>query len=223
MAAFALANRPLVAVLLFLADLQAPGQGSLSNTTVPEPGLRRPAADAAAGGEFAPADLDLVEGSFSLGDTPVAAITAPRPNVAAIPLDTLLEAALAGALRSGHRRLPVHRGSLKTISGVVRVARPCGRRLGRLVLHAGRTAAVGADRGRDPQGPRRAAQLQAGGHPPAVAVDEAGGSRADPVRSLGPGRGEVDASADVPVLEETLGASRPEGRQRTVARLVEPG
>lgn len=242
-AVLAFVTRPLVAVLLFLADLQAPGKGIPSSTAVTEPELRRLAADAAAAGEIAPADLDLIERSFSMGDTPVAAITVPRPNVVAIPLDTPLDAALDRALRSGHRRLPVHRGDLDAISGVVRLrdlaaAVSAGwpttlAELQQPVLTVVETRKV-RDVLRDMQasGYHLAVVIDEHGGTTGIVtvedaveqlvgdIDEAGGRRARPVRSLGPGRWEVDASADVPVLEEALGTSLPEGRWRTVAGLV---
>jgi len=242
-AALAFLTRPLVSVLLFLADLQAPGKGIPSSTTVTEAELRRLAAEAAAAGEIATADLDLIERSFSIGDTPVAAITVPRPDVVALPLDTPLGEALDRALRSGHRRLPVYRGDLDGISGVVRLrdlaaAVSAGwpstlAELAQPVLTVAETRKV-RDMLRD---------MQASGLHLAVVIDEHGGTtgivtvedaveelvgeigdagapRPRPVRPLGPGRWTVDASADVPELEKALGASLPQGRWRTVAGLV---
>jgi putative hemolysin len=236
-------TRPVVAVLLFVADLQAPGKGIASRTTVTEAELRRLAAQAAEAGEIAPADLDLIERSFSIGDTPVGAITVPRPHVVALPLDTPLPEAFDRALRSGHRRLPVYRGDLDEVCGVVRLrdlaaAVSAGwpstlAELQQPVLTVVETRKV-RDVLRD---------MQASGHHLAAVIDEHGGitgivtvedaveelvgdigdagrPRSRPVRPLGPGRWAVDASADVPLLEEALGATLPEGRWRTVAGLV---
>jgi magnesium and cobalt transporter len=242
-AALAFITRPVVAVLLFVADLQAPGKGMASSTTVTEAELLLLAAQAAEAGEIAPADLDLIERSFSIGDTPVGAITVPRPNVVALPLDTPLHEALDRALRSGHRRLPVYRGDLDGICGVVRLrdlaaAVSAGwpstlAELQQPVLTVVETRKV-RDVLRD---------MQASGHHLAAVIDEHGGTtgivtvedaveelvgdigeagrpRPRPVRPLGSGRWAVDASADVPVLEEALGATFPDGRWRTVAGLV---
>jgi len=240
-AALAFATRPLVAVLLFVADLQAPGKGIASSSTVTEAELRRLAADAAAAGEIAPADLDLIERSFSIGDTPVGAITVPRPAVVALPLGTPLAEALDRALRSGHRRLPVYQGDLDGICGVVRLrdlaaAVSAGwpstlAELQQPVITVAETRKV-RDVLRD---------MQASGHHLAAVIDEHGGTtgivtvedaveelvgdigeagRPRRVRPLAPGRWAVDASADVPELEQALGASFPDGRWRTVAGLV---
>jgi CBS domain containing-hemolysin-like protein len=242
-AALAFVTRPLVAVLLFVADLQAPGKGIASSSTVTEAELRRLAADAAAAGEIAPADLDLIERSFTIGDTPVGAITVPRPAVVALPLGTPLAEALDRALRSGHRRLPVYQGDLDGICGVVRLrdlaeAVSAGwpstlAELQQPVITVAETRKV-RDVLRD---------MQASGHHLAAVIDEHGGTtgivtvedaveelvgdigearrpRPRPVRPLAPGRWAVDASADVPELEQAVGASFPDGRWRTVAGLV---
>jgi len=242
-AALAFVTRPVVMVLLFLADLQAPGKGIPLSTTVTEPELRRLAAEAAAAGEIAPADLDLIERSFTIGDTAVADITVPRPNVVALPIDTPLGEALDWALRSGHRRLPVYLGDLDGISGVVRLrdlaaAVSAGWPSTLAELQQPVLTVVEARKVRDVL-----RDMQASGHHLAVVIDEHGGttgivtvedaveqlvgdiadagrSRARPVRQLGPGRWDVDASADVSELEEALAASFPEGRWRTVAGLV---
>lgn len=242
-AVLAFVTRPLVAVLLFVADLQAPGKGIASSSTVTEAELRRLAADAAAAGEIAPADLDLIERSFTIGDTPVGAVTVPRPDVVALPLATPLAEALDRALRSGHRRLPIYQGDLDGICGVVRLrdlaaAVSAGwpstlAELQQPIITVAETRKV-RDVLRD---------MQASGHHLAAVIDEHGGTtgivtvedaveelvgdigeagrpRPRPVRPLGPGRWAVDASADVPELERALGASFPDGRWRTVAGLV---
>jgi len=242
-AALAFLTRPLVAVLLFVADLQAPGKGIASSSTVTEAELRRLAADAAAAGEIAPADLDLIERSFTIGDTPVGAIIVPRPAVVALPLGTPLAEALDRALRSGHRRLPIYQGDLDGICGVVRLrdlaaAVSAGwpstlAELQQPIITVAETRKV-RDVLRD---------MQASGHHLAAVIDEHGGTtgivtvedaveelvgdigeagrpRPRPVRPLAPGRWAVDASADVPELEQALGASFPDGRWRTVAGLV---
>jgi putative hemolysin len=242
-AVLATLTRPVVAVLLFLADLQAPGKGIPSSTTVTEPELRRLAAEAAAAGEIAPADLDLIERSFSMGDTPVAAVAVPRPDVVAISIEAGLGEALDRALRSGHRRLPVYRGDLDEITGVVRMrdlaaAAAAGwpstlAELQQPVLTVAETRKV-LDVLRD---------MQATGRHLAVVIDEHGGTtgiatvedaveqlvgaideadrgRAVPVRRLGPGRWDVDASAGLPLLEAALGAELPSGKWHTVAGMI---
>ncbi len=242
-AALAFVTRPLVAVLLFLADLQAPGKGIASETTVTEAELRRLAADAAAAGEIASADLELIERSFAIGDTPIAAVAVPRPDVVAIPLETPLEEALERALRSGHRRLPVYRGDLDNVTGVVRLrdlaaAEAAGfpstlAELQHPVLTVAETRPV-LDVLRDMQATGRhlAVVIDEHGGTAGIAtvedaveqlvgdIDEAAPSRAKPVRRVGPGRWDVDAAADLQVLEAALRAELPAGKWRTVAGMV---
>jgi len=242
-AALAFVTRPLVAVLLFLADLQAPGKGIASETTVTEAELRRLAADAAAAGEIASADLELIERSFAIGDTPISAIAVPRPDVVAIPLETPLEEALERALRSGHRRLPVYRGDLDNVTGVVRLrdlaaAEAAGfpstlAELQHPVLTVAETRPV-LDVLRDMQATGRhlAVVIDEHGGTAGIAtvedaveqlvgdIDEAAPSRAKPVRRVGPGRWDVDAAADLQVLEAALRAELPAGKWRTVAGMV---
>lgn len=242
-AALAFVTKPLVAVLLFLADLQAPGKGIASETTVTEAELRRLAADAAAAGEIASADLELIERSFAIGDTPIAAVAVPRPDVVAIPLETPLEEALERALRSGHRRLPVYRGDLDNVTGVVRLrdlaaAEAAGfpstlAELQHPVLTVAETRPV-LDVLRDMQATGRhlAVVIDEHGGTAGIAtvedaveqlvgdIDEAAPSRAKPVRRVGPGRWDVDAAADLQVLEAALRAELPAGKWRTVAGMV---
>lgn len=242
-AALAFLTRPLVAALLFLADLQAPGKGIASQTTVTEAELRRLAAEAAAAGEIAPADLELIERAFVIGDTPISSIAVPRPDVVALPLDTTIDDALQQALRSGHRRLPVYRDDLDNITGVVRlrdlaVAAAAGwpATLGELqhpVLVVAETRPV-LDVLRDMQATGRHLAVLVDEHGGAAGIatvedaveqlvgdiEEAGPTRAKPIRRLGPGRWDVDAAADLPVLEKALEAGLPAGKWRTVAGMV---
>lgn len=242
-AILAFVTRPLVAVLLFLADLQTPGKGVSTRTTVTEAELRRLAAEAAAAGEIAHADLELIERSFAIGDTPVSAVAVPRPDVVALPLETPLGQALEQALRSGHRRLPVYRDDLDDITGVVRLrdlaaADAAGwpstiAELQHPALIVAETRSV-LDVLRDMQATGRhlAVLVDEHGGTAGIAtvedaveqlvgdIDEAGPTRARPIRRLGPGRWEVDAAADLPRLEEALGASLPAGKWRTVAGMV---
>jgi len=236
-------TRPVVAVLLFLADLQAPGKGIPSSSTVTEPELLRLAAEAAAAGEIAPADLDLIERAFAIGDTPVGAVAVPRPDVIALPLETPLGEALDLALRSGHRRLPVYRHDLDGITGVVRLhdlAAAVSAGWPSTLAEVQQPALVVAETRtvlavlRDMQATRRHLAVvidEHGGTTGIVTVEdaveqlvgefeEADRGRAAPVRRLGPGRWEVDASADLPLVEAALGADLPEGKWRTAAGMV---
>ncbi len=242
-AVLAFLARPVVSVLLAFADWQAPGKGIPSMATITEAELRRLAAEAAAAGEIAPADLDLIERSFLMGDTRVSAVMVPRPSIVAVPLEISPADALHQAIQSGHRRLPIFKGDLDQVTGVVRL----------------RDLVAAAERGE----PATVAQLQqpvltvheskpvhellremqASGQHLAAVVDEHGATvgiatiedaigqlvgqisesdsrRPPPVRVLGPGRWTVDASTDLHHLEEAVGSRLPAGDWRTVAGMV---
>lgn len=111
--------RPIVSVLIWFADLQAPGKGIASRVGVSEQELRRLAAEAATAGEIEETDAELVERVFELGDTRVAEILVPRPEIVGAASDKSIEEALDLALSTGHRRLPIFEGDLDHITGVV--------------------------------------------------------------------------------------------------------
>ena len=112
------ALRPLVKVLVWFADLQAPGKGVATSPTVTEIELRTLAAQAAREGEITQLDRELIERAFAFGDRVVSEIMVPRVDVVAVAVTTPVREALAVALRSGHRRLPVHEGNLDHITAV---------------------------------------------------------------------------------------------------------
>jgi putative hemolysin len=242
-AVLALLTRPVVTVLLAFADLQAPGRGIPSRVTVNEAELRRLAADAAAAGEIDPSDFELIERSFGIGDTPVAAALVARPDVVFVRHDMELTTALEVALVSGHRRLPVCRSDLDNITGVVRlrdlaaaVTSGSAMTLSELqqpVLAVPETTPV----------LRVLREMQASSRQMAFIIDEHGGTAgivtiedlvevlvgeiADSdrpwprdIRRIGPGLWDVDATADVGRLADALGTDLPAGDWYTVAGLV---
>ncbi|NND03923.1 MAG: HlyC/CorC family transporter [Acidimicrobiia bacterium] len=113
--------RPIVSILVWLADLQAPGQGIASSVGVSEEELRRLAAEAASSGEIEPTDAELMERVFELGDARVDEILVPRLHIVAVGADTPVSVALDVAIATGHRRLPVYENDLDSINGVVRL------------------------------------------------------------------------------------------------------
>ena len=242
-AALTAITRPIVFVLLFLADLQTPGKGIVTKTTLTEAELRRLAAEAAAAGEIDPTDLELIERSFTIGDTSISSVAVPRPDVVALPLETSLDNALQQALRSGHRRLPVYQGDLDNITGVVHMrdlaaAAVAGRpstldELQQPVLIVAESRPVlGVLREMQESGRHLAMVVDEHGGTAGIAtvedaveqlvgeIDEAAPTRAKPVRRLGPGHWEIEGTADVGMLERTLGAPLPAGSWRTVAGMV---
>lgn len=113
--------RPIVSVLVWFADLQAPGKGIATAPTVTEDELRLLARRAAVEGEIEPADRDLIERAFRLGDRRVDDIMVPRTDVVGVPAAAGVDEAVDVAIASGHRRLVVYGESLDDVVGVVRL------------------------------------------------------------------------------------------------------
>lgn len=235
--------RPIVAVLIRFADLQAPGEGISMPLSVTEAELRQLAAEAAHAGEIEDSDRDLIERAFRVGDAVVAEVIVPRIEMKAIHIGATAEDAISEALGHGHRRLPVYREDLDHITGVVRLRDLAGAvrddpatpvaRLQRPVLVVPETKRV----------VEVLREMQDGGGPVAIVVDEHGGTTGmvtiediveelvgdiadaehpeDPeIRSLGDGRWMVKGSTDVDDLEAETGAAFEEGDFHTVAGLV---
>ncbi len=113
--------RPIVRILVWIADLQMPGKGIITSPTVTEDELRMLATRAALEGEITREDLVLIERAFRAGDREVDDIMVPRPDIVAVAEDVPVSSALEVALEAGHRRLPVFEGSIENITGVVRI------------------------------------------------------------------------------------------------------
>jgi CBS domain containing-hemolysin-like protein len=111
--------RPLVRVLVVIADLQMPGKTVGATPTVTEGELRMLASRAALEGEITTHDLELIERTFRFGDRQVDGIMVPRPDIVAVEEGTTARGAIEVALEAGHRRLLVYTGTMESITGVV--------------------------------------------------------------------------------------------------------
>jgi len=235
--------RPIVTVLVWFADLQAPGSGIAASTTVTEDELRRLASHAAVAGSIEQSDRELMERAFELGDRRVDEILTPRTEIVAVEADTTIREALDIAVASGHRRLPIYNGDLDDVSGVVRLqdlAAAITERPDEPVT------TVATDQLVVPETKRVVellGEMQATGVYLALAVDEHGGTEGivtiedvvaelvgrvsdegerlrKSIRRGGPGRWHVDAAADLEELEQETGVSLPSGDWHTVGGLV---
>ncbi|MBW3666448.1 MAG: DUF21 domain-containing protein, partial [Actinobacteria bacterium] len=99
--------RPLVALLVWIADIQLPGPGITTTPTVTEEELKLLAGEAVHEGEITEQDRILIERAFRFGDRRADDIMVARPEIVAVDADTPLDEAIEAALRSGHRRIPV--------------------------------------------------------------------------------------------------------------------
>jgi putative hemolysin len=70
-------------------------------------------------GAFEPAEQEMVEHVFRLGDATVEALMTPRPGVVWLDLDDPEEEARRVVATSGHSRFPVARGDLDHVLGMV--------------------------------------------------------------------------------------------------------
>ena len=113
--------RPVVWLLVALADLQAPGKGIATSPTVTERELRLLAGRAAAEGEIEASDVEMIERAFRFGDRRTVDIMVPRTQVVGVPSDTPVEKAIQVALKAGHRRLVVYESDLDDVTGIARL------------------------------------------------------------------------------------------------------
>lgn len=235
--------RPLVSILVWFADLQAPGSGIAASTTVTEDELRRLASHAATEGSIDETDRELMERAFELGDRTADEILTPRTEIAGVSVDTTIAEALDVAIRSGHRRLPVYDGDLDDIHGVVHL-----RDLAAAITRSPdrSVTSVATDHLVVPETKRVVellAEMQSAGVYLALAVDEHGGTAGivtiedvvaelvgrvsdegevirPSIRRVGRDRWHVDATTDLEDLEAATGAPLPEGDWHTVGGLV---
>ena len=113
--------RPVVSLLVAIADLQAPGRGITTSPTVTERELRLLAGHAVAEGEIEAHDEELIERVFRFGDRRTDDIMVPRTDVVGVTSNTPVEEATRIALEAGHRRLVVYERNLDHVVGIVRL------------------------------------------------------------------------------------------------------
>ena len=242
LAAIELLLRPLVKVLVAVADLQMPGKTVVASPTVTEDELRMLASRAAVEGQITSTDLELIERAFRFGDRHVDGIMVPRPDIVAVEEDTSVREALDVALEAGHRRLPVFKETMESITGLV-VVRDMMR-----IPEARRdqvTVGVLMDPPLVVPESKRILDLltdmQSSGTHFAVVVDEYGGTAGmvtiediaeemlgsiseEPgdrdVVPLGPGHWMIDAALPVTDLAELIGADLDESEWTTAAGMV---
>ena len=236
------ALRPVVGALIWFADIQMPGKGITTSPTVTEDELRRLASSAASEGEITLEDLSLIERAFRIGDRRVDDIMVPRADIVAVSTEATVELALAMALSSGHRRLPVYEETPDNIVSMVRLRDLMLIPEPRRELLAVGTLAV------DPlvvPGSKRVLDLlremQLSRVHLAVIVDEYGGTaglatvediaeellgsmseepEGVPIALIEEGQWSVDASLPIEDLSDALEVDLPEGEWNTVAGLV---
>ena len=234
--------RPLVKVLVSVADLQMPGKTVVASPTVTEDELRMLASRAAVEGQITSTDLELIERAFRFGDRHVDGIMVPRPDIIAVEEDTSVREALDVALEAGHRRLPVFKETMESITGLVLV-----RDMMRIPEARRDQVTVGVLMDPPlvvPESKRildLLTDMQSSGTHFAVVVDEYGGTAGmvtiediaeemlgsiseepgdSDVVPLGPGHWMIDAALPVTDLAELIGADLDESEWTTAAGMV---
>ena len=234
---------PLVSLLVWFADLQAPGHGVAGSAAVSAAELGRLAAKAAEVGEITPGDLELMERALRLGDVHVDQIFVPRVDVVSVAESTEVRAALEVAIESGHRRLALYEDRPDNITGIVRLrdlARSVADGLDHQVGDIARPVLVVPESKSVAELLR---EMQMSGRHFAVAIDEHGSTagivtiedvvqelvgevadegeeRPPPIEKIASGRWRVDAAVSVAQLEKELGSELPRGDWTTVGGMV---
>lgn len=113
--------RPVVSILVWIADLQMPGKGVEGSPTVTEDELRMLATAAATEGEITDEDAALIDRAFRVGDREADDVMVPRTDVVAVESTMTVDEAVVIAIESGHRRLPVYVENRENMTGVVRL------------------------------------------------------------------------------------------------------
>lgn len=108
-------------VALLLRIVTPDREGAEGTDVVSEAELRLLARQSAAVGEIEQGDVALMERSFRFGDLEVRDVMVPRDRIRSVDEGDSAEVGFGRALAFGHRRLPVVRGDLDHVVGVVRL------------------------------------------------------------------------------------------------------
>lgn len=232
--------KPLVSLLVWVADIQLPGPGITTSPTITEDELKLLAGKAVHEGEITEHDRELIERAFRFGDRRVDDIMVARPDIVAVEADTPIEEGIDIALRAGHRRVPVYQDSLESVVGIAHLRDLITARDGaeRTVGELARPHLVVPESKRIS---RLLTEMQEKGTHLAMVVDEYGvtvglvtiedvaeellGSishepEEPEIEQMGEGRWVATGSLPVEDLGEALGVELPAGDWNTVAGMV---
>jgi CBS domain containing-hemolysin-like protein len=126
----ALALSPLVAFLgrllamptrglIGLANVLLPGRGLKEGPFVSEEDIRSMAEVGSEEGSIDEGEKQLIHSIFEFGDTIAREVMVPRPDIVAIEADKTLRDVQALVLQHGYSRIPVYRGDLDDVVGIV--------------------------------------------------------------------------------------------------------
>jgi CBS domain containing-hemolysin-like protein len=105
--------------LIGLANVLLPGRGLKQGPFVSEEDIRSMAEVGSEEGSIDEGEKELIHSIFEFGDTIAREVMVPRPDIVAIPADETLRDLQALVLRHGFSRIPVFRGDLDDVVGIV--------------------------------------------------------------------------------------------------------
>jgi CBS domain containing-hemolysin-like protein len=108
-------------LLIALANLLLPGRGLKQGPFVTEEEIRSMAAVGHEEGVIAEQEKNLINQVFKFGDTVVREVMLPRPDVVAVEVREPLRAVQDLVLKHGFSRIPLYRGDLDHVEGIVYV------------------------------------------------------------------------------------------------------
>jgi CBS domain containing-hemolysin-like protein len=231
-------------LLIGLANVLLPGSGLKEGPFVSEEDIRSMADVGHEEGAIEEGEKEMIHSIFEFGGTLVREVMVPRPDVVAVHANTSIRSAVEQTITHGLSRLPVHRGGLDDIEGVVHI-----RDLLK-ALHEGRTDARLPDLARPahfvPETKKAVEvlrEMQRQKFHMAIVTNEYGavagivtlenlleelvGDIAEEhehevrdIETLGDGRYRVDASVTVHELDELLGTTMPQQGWNTIGGLM---
>ncbi len=105
--------------LIGLANVLLPGKGLKQGPFVSEADLRAMVEAGHEEGSIEHEERELIHSIFEFGDTIVREVMVPRPDIVAIEADRRLRDVQALVLQHGFSRIPVYRGDLDDVVGIV--------------------------------------------------------------------------------------------------------
>jgi CBS domain containing-hemolysin-like protein len=110
---------PFTRLLIMVANAVTPGKGMREGPFVTEEEIRAMADVASEDSAIEEEEKELIHSIFEFGDTLVREVMVPRPDMTTVPIDATVRDVLDVILRKGYSRIPVYRGSIDEIEGVV--------------------------------------------------------------------------------------------------------
>jgi CBS domain containing-hemolysin-like protein len=105
--------------LIGLANILLPGRGLKEGPFVSEDDIRSMAEVGSEEGSIDEGEKELIHSIFEFGDTIAREVMIPRPDIVAIDADKSLRDVQALVLQHGFSRIPVFRGDLDDVAGIV--------------------------------------------------------------------------------------------------------